>query len=116
MPTESSTTSQTLPTDERLQGDLLLDYDQKFSVVRKFFSLHLHRKELCSSRSCIMDARVLPTLRREHPSTILAESTGKPVAVERVRDTCCGNNDFKSTDHMRLSKHKMTPARKESKN
>ena len=51
-------------------------------LYAKCISLLSYRKDLYSSRICIMDARILPTLKRVHPSTISAESTGKPVAVE----------------------------------
>ena len=39
-----------------------------------------------SSRFCITDARILPTSKREHPSTMSAESTVRPR---------CGNIDFR---------------------
>ena len=45
MPTELSTTNQTPPTDERVQGDLLRDCEQKFA------NLPVHQKltKLCSN-------------------------------------------------------------------
>ena len=45
MPTELSTTNQPPPTDERVQGDLLLDYEQKFANV----PAHLKLTKLCSN-------------------------------------------------------------------
>ena len=45
MPTELSTTNQTPPTDERVQGDLLRDYEQKFANL----PVHLKLTKLCSS-------------------------------------------------------------------
>ena len=48
-----------------------------------------------------MDARKLPTLKREHPSTILPESTGKPVAVTSTSES----NDCS----IRACKSKITP-------
>ena len=48
----------------------------------KCISLVSCSNELYWSRTCIMNARILQTLKREHPSTILVKSTEKPVAVE----------------------------------
>ena len=45
MPTELSTTDPTPPTDERVQGDLLLDYEQKFANL----PVHLKLTKLCSN-------------------------------------------------------------------
>ena len=45
MPTELSTTNQTPPTDERVQGDLLRDYEQKFANL----PVHLKLTKLCSN-------------------------------------------------------------------
>ena len=45
MPTELSTTNQTPPADERVQGDLLRDYEQKFANL----PVHLELAKLCSN-------------------------------------------------------------------
>ena len=45
LPTEFSTTNETLPTDERVQGDLLRDYEQKFANL----PVHLKLTKLCSN-------------------------------------------------------------------
>ena len=44
MPTESSTTNQTPPTDERVHGDLLRDCESKFANL----PVHLKLTKLCS--------------------------------------------------------------------
>ena len=45
MPTQLSTTNETPPTDERVQGDLLRDYEQKFANL----PVHLKLAKLCSN-------------------------------------------------------------------
>ena len=45
MATELSTTNQTPPTDERVQGDLLRDYEQKFANL----PVYLRLTKLCSN-------------------------------------------------------------------
>ena len=39
MPTELSTTNQTFPTDERVEGDLLRDYERKFANLPDYLKL-----------------------------------------------------------------------------
>ena len=46
------------------------DQEVRRRIVVKCVSLLSYRTELYSSRICIMDARILPTVNREHPSTI----------------------------------------------
>ena len=45
MPSELSTTNQPPPTDERAQGDLLRDYEEKFANL----PVHLELTKLCSN-------------------------------------------------------------------
>ena len=79
----------------------------------KCISLLSYRKELYWSRTCTLNARVLPTLKREHPSTILVKSTEKPVAVESTGRTVTVTSTSESKDcRIQLSNNKMTPTRK----
>ena len=88
--------------------------EKNFSV--KCISLLSYRKELYASRICIMDVRILPNLEREHPSTILAVSTGRPVVVESTRRPVAVTLTSESKDgHIQPSNNKMTPSRNQSK-
>ena len=86
----------------------------------EFFSKLYQSPELpqrmYASRICIMDVRILPNLEREHPSTILAVSTGRPVVVESTRRPVAVTLTSESKDgHIQPSNNKMTPSRNQSK-
>ena len=85
-------------------------------VNSKCISLLSYSKELFSNRICIMDAKIQPTLKREHPSTILAERTGQSEAVESTGRPVAATSTSESKDcHIQLSNNKITRARKQSK-
>ena len=76
---------------------------------------YLSRELYFKNQFCIMGARILQALTREHPSTFLA-STRKPVAVERTVKPVAVKltSGFKDCS-IQPSNSKITPARQQSK-
>ena len=64
MPPEVSTTDQISPTDARVQGNLLREYDQKFANILE----HLQLTKFCSN------AGLTKTVERRHYFTTLADT------------------------------------------
>ena len=89
---------------------------QEKNCTVKCISFLSYRKDLYLSRIWIVDARIPPTLKREYPSTILAECTLKPVAVGSIGRPFAETSTSESKEcHIQLSNNKMTPERKQSK-
>ena len=73
MPKELSTTNQPPPTDERVQGDLLRDYGQKFANL----PVHLKFTKLCSN------AGLANTVEKGQYFTTLDDTE-----LDKLKDSC----------------------------
>ena len=85
------------------------------NYTTRCINLQSYREEPYSSRMCIMDVRISPISKREHPSTIKAKkarSTGKSVAKSSRRlEAVTSTSEYKSTTLNRSKRRRCSQSR-----